>query len=418
MRILVVYLSPQFPMRYAIADHLYAFRRYSKHHCFYFNALRPTVPDYLKNITWDAVIFHNTFLVRRGAWDYERICERLSFLKDQDCPKVVIAQDEHNQTDTLCAFIRDFGVSLVSTECPTDKEVDTAYKGHIPADVKLIKHLPGYVDDRRVRQMKKYWNNKRDIDIGYRSFAVRGRLGRLGILKWKIADEVEKHAAKFGLHTDISTSIKKTLYGFDWMRFLARCHYTLGVEGGSSVIDRDGTIYRYERANPDADFDEIETNCFAGQDGNFNYAIMSPRVFEAAMSRTCLIMVEGDYNGILKPDVHYIPIKKDFSNIEEVLGGLSDQERKTRMVEKTYQDLIASGQYAYDIFVRDCLSVLDGRPQSEGAQSKIRTNILYYINITDEAWERAKFYLRKHNPLYSLKELAKPYVKRTQGQAS
>ena len=42
------------------------------------------------------------------------------------------------------------------------------------------------------------------------------------------------------------------------------------------------------------------------------YLTMSPRVFEAAAVRSCQILFEGRYSGILEPMVHYIPLKKDF----------------------------------------------------------------------------------------------------------
>ena len=36
---------------------------------------------------------------------------------------------------------------------------------------------------------------------------------------------------------DISTDIKKTIYGSKWIKFMASSKYTLGIEGGSSLYD-------------------------------------------------------------------------------------------------------------------------------------------------------------------------------------
>ncbi len=39
-------------------------------------------------------------------------------------------------------------------------------------------------------------------------------------------------------------------------------------------------------------------------------------------------MVEGDYFGVLEPNVHYIPIKADFSNLDEILD-LIEHDKST-----------------------------------------------------------------------------------------
>ena len=39
---------------------------------------------------------------------------------------------------------------------------------------------------------------------------------------------------------------------------------------------------------------------------------ISPKMFEAISLGTVLVMFEGKYSNILKPDLHYISLKKDF----------------------------------------------------------------------------------------------------------
>ena len=78
---------------------------------------------------------------------------------------------------------------------------------------------------------------------------------------------------------------------------------------------------------------------------------VSPRVFEAAAARAALILFEGDYSGVVEADVHYIPLKKDFSNLDEVFERLKDVAALEEMVERTYRDLISSGRFSYEKFV-------------------------------------------------------------------
>ena len=50
-------------------------------------------------------------------------------------------------------------------------------------------------------------------------------------------------------------------------------------------------------------------------------------IFETAAFRVCLILFPGSYSGILKPNIHFIELEKDFSNISEVLDQMKDPER-------------------------------------------------------------------------------------------
>jgi glycerol-3-phosphate dehydrogenase len=58
-------------------------------------------------------------------------------------------------------------------------------------------------------------------------------------------------------------------------------------------------------------------------------------------------MFEGRYSGILQPMVHYVPLKKDFSNFDEVMRLYGDEGLRRELTENCHRDLIASGAYSY-----------------------------------------------------------------------
>jgi hypothetical protein len=163
------------------------------------------------------------------------------------------------------------------------------------------------------------------------------------------------------MRVDISTRASDTLTGDDWYRFLASCKYTIGVEGGASVHDPDGSVKecsdRYVSAHPGAGLDEVEAACFAGRDGGIEYRAISPRHLECCATRTCQVLVEGDYNGILQPGKHYLSLRRDLSNLEEILEAIQADADRERLVETAYEDVVASGAYTYERLVRDVEAV-------------------------------------------------------------
>jgi hypothetical protein len=54
----------------------------------------------------------------------------------------------------------------------------------------------------------------------------------------------------------------------------------------------------------------------------------------------------------MQPMVHYVPLRKDFSNFGEVVSILRDEGRRREITERAYGDLIASGRYSYQSFIR------------------------------------------------------------------
>lgn len=362
--VLIVYYYPTYPCRTAITDHIYSFSRYSGLNTRTINAAVPWAKKIAASKSWDVVIFHNTFLLQRVApSSFTALRERYAFLKTNSKYRIALPQDENSHTDGLVQFIKEFEVSSVITVAP-ETEWRTLYGSLIDSAIKFCGGLTGYLDDKTVARVnglaKSEALRENPVDIGYRSFRATARLGRLGKLKWEIAERLKELVRGNEFSIDVSTDLADTLVGDEWFRFLLRCRYQLGVESGASLIDRDGRIRQscmdYERANPDASFEEVEAACFPGEDGNIAYKALGPRHLEACLTRSCQILIEGDYNGALTPHVHYIPLKADFSNFREILDSLDDEERRQEMVDVAYRDVVESRNFSYQNYVEMVLS--------------------------------------------------------------
>jgi len=383
--ILVLYHSRIAPVRPAIHDHLYSFRRYGGRPCIYINMAVRSVPSWIGELDIDLVVLHTILLSDRwNPDDFGDVVRRMRPLRNVDAPTVALPQDEFIYTDVLVHVLDDLGVGHVCT-CAPPEEWTKIYGSLIAKGVGLTQVLPGYLEPRTVKRIERLARKvpKRDIDIAWKP---KPWLGRHAMMKGWIADAVAAEGDRRGLRMDISLDERRTLVGDDWFRFLLRSRYTIGVESGASILDRDGRIRAcadaYADEHPDASFEDVEASCFPGLDGQLSLRTISPRHLEACATRTPQILLEGSYSGILEAGRHYIPLKADFSNLSGVLDEVAGGEDRRDLAEQAYTDIVASGRYGYEGFVRTVLSAVPTR-----AETKTRSHGILMRGLS--AWEHA-----------------------------
>jgi len=367
LNVLVVYSHVGFPLRNTIKEHLYSFKTYFENsNCYYFKADSPyrknkldLIPKYLKKIDFDLIVFHYGFLASRfeSLDKLDNFGNRISFLAKSRAIKIAMPQDEYRCSQQLVQFINKFKVDIISTVSP-ESEWRKIYEGVNFKKIVFHKTLTGFLDEFSVERIQKLGRNiSRTKDIGYRARKIPPWLGRHGFLKTKIGEVFLNHKNTDQLSYDVSIDSNDVFIGDDWYKFLLECKYTLGVEGGASVLDKDGMIWeqgeKLVTQNPKLSFEEIENKCFKGEDGRLSLYAISPRHLECCATKTCQILIEGYYDGVLKPNVHYIELKRDFSNLEEVISLVKNDELRNQITEKAYQDIVASNLYTYRKFIFD-----------------------------------------------------------------
>ena len=117
----------------------------------------------------------------------------------------------------------------------------------------------------------------------------------------------------------------------------------------------DGLSPVFIDGKPNASYREIRSEILRnyGDDILIQMAAISPRHMEACLTRTVQVLVEGNYSGILKPYIHYLPIKRDFSDLESVLSAALDGEHE-EMLDRAFSDVITSKKYNYENFCKRC----------------------------------------------------------------
>jgi hypothetical protein len=361
MKTIVVFYHARFglPLREANESHLFCWRRYSRYRTVYVNVAFAVPWRLLRSLKIDAVIFDTIFLSMHWSPDYfMKHAYKCAPATDFRCPKIGLVQDEFINMKWVSEFLAKVGVTHLLT-ASTEADWPTIYCGLNFQHVKFQTVLTGYVDERRLAKLNHVPLAEREIDIGYRAWANPYWLGEHGQKKVEIGRKITEAAQSRALSLDINhPEATDFLIGNDWFRFLQKCKAVLGVEGGSSIFDRDGSIKRrvdeYLSAHPGAAFEETRSECFPNADGTLkDLAALSPRHLEAAMTKTCQILLEGTYNSVLRPWEHYVPLKSDYSNVDEVLDVISDVGLMQAMVDRAYKDIVASQKWSYRKFVRD-----------------------------------------------------------------
>jgi len=362
-RILIIHGHQSYPLKASVRDLLFCYKNYMDDAlCFYLNLNDAfDIPKYILKTDFDLVVFHTIFLSAR--WNgteffNEKVIKKCLPLKKFNCPKVILPQDEWIHTEALNNFVNELAITHVGSVAPPS-EWKKIYNRVDQGKIKFHQFLTGYLDEKTLETVSTAQKNRseRKFDIGYRAFRSPAWLGRHGYLKTKIAEVFLEEGQKAGFKTNISVKHEDVITGNDWFGFLGDCRFFIGVEGGSTVIDPEGEIWKkgekFVNENTGATFEEIEKNVFPGMDGNLGLIAISPRHLEAVATKTCQVLVEGSYNNILEANKHYIPVKRDFSNLDEVFGKMRDKELCSKMVDTAYADIVASGRFGYRQFLKE-----------------------------------------------------------------
>lgn len=268
--------------------------------------------------------------------------------------KALFIQDEYDGTEQARQWFRELGLHRVYT-CVPQAYREKVYPSHRFPHVDFTTILTGYVPQEfeQVRNLRPM--EEREVYIGYRGRNLAYWYGKLAQEKKIIGQRMRQICEDRGIPVDIEWDDSKRIYGQAWHEFHANCKAVLGSESGANVFDDHGDVRRaIEEAlaeNPDLTFDETFDRFLRDIDGQIVMAQISPRVFEAITLGSVLILFEGGYSGVLEPGVHYLSLKKDFSNVDDILEKLKDDAFLNRMAQRAYQDIIRSGRYSYRRFV-------------------------------------------------------------------
>jgi len=336
------------------------------------------VPSWLKSLSRhvDAILLHTTLLCSRwfDTNSFKSLNANLRWVSDCECIKVAIPQDEYDRPEVLDEWLHELGVSVVFSNFGDDQQ--KLLYPLMKEKATFYKCLTGYIDQNMEKAFKPRVLpvDVRPYDLVYRARRLPYWFGRHGQLKHRVAEVFAERAGAHGIKCDISTREEDAIVGERWLDFLASGKAVIGCEGGTSVLDRGGAI-RVQikallQADPELSFEEVSSRLPADWDG-YQFFAISPRHFEAVVTKTCQILVEGSYDGVLVPNTHYIPLRRDLSNVDEVLEQIQDLDLVRGIVERAYRDICLSGRFGYQRLAEDLVLAIERR-KSQSAEAPVR----------------------------------------------
>jgi len=335
--------------RQTTVRHLFALEKYSVGHRFAYHYIGDPVTDALRSIPFDIVVLDVTFLCCRWARPrsaFTEVKKRYEWLQNHGAFIAAFPQDDYDHSDYLDEWLAELGVGALFTVLREHRKV--LYPRLLARGTPIFSALTAYIDEGDIELYRTHCVpfRQRTIDVGYRVRRLPANFGRFGILKSELGRVFAK-VADGCAKLDISDDPKDAIYGDLWPKFLGNCRFTLGSESGSSILDPKGEVRdrveAYIANNAQASFDEIAGACLSPQDESCIFSAISPRIFEAAMAGCCPILVEGTYNGLIEKEEHFIPVKRDLSDIDAAVARLVELDNAEKMSVR-FQDAILGNQ--------------------------------------------------------------------------
>ncbi len=254
-------------------------------------------------------------------------------LRHARVPIVFFPGNEYKLMPEKIEFARRMGVVLLVSQIARTEVLDL-YSQHLGCRAIFVPNAvfdpAPFVDVKPA--------DKRGIDIGYRAFPGVLYLGHDD--RTRIAEIVGPLASARGLRLDVSLDPAARLSEPEWHGFLGDCRGQLGTEAGTEYFELDDStrlaINAYCDRNPKATFRDIEAQFFAVDTPHVSGRTISSRHIEAAAARSVQLLFPGTYGDAFAPNVHYLEVARDGSNIGDVLDQFADRTFCARMADAAY----------------------------------------------------------------------------------
>jgi spore maturation protein CgeB len=259
-----------------------------------------------------------------------------SYFKSRKGKLLMFVGNEYCLMPEKIRFINDVEVDYVASQLPGDA-ARWLYSDCSNSNLLLVPHA---LNEKVYRPYQE--KQSRPIEIGFIGDRYSYAIG--DVERTELAEYFAQNSRGKKLTTDIRIGRKLRIPREEYVKFLNSTRGTIGAESGTYYLEKTDRTQKDVEAflsrHPDATFEEVYEGFFKNYTNPINGKAISSRHFEPIGTKTCQILLEGNYNGILKPNTHYIPLNKDYSNVDEVLERFADRDYVRRMVGDTYEYVV------------------------------------------------------------------------------
>lgn len=351
----------------------------------YINILGPSNYPELNDDFDLAIVMYDALSLRSSVF-WPDIRRRIVKLSAKSKNRFLFPQDDYTRCALLDELAVDGGFDHVWT--PITQDLKMLYPLSIENGISFSQALTGYAEEDAFGASKgaNAAYKDRPIDVGQRVRKLGNSYGLLGFRKFELADIFATEARRRSLNVDFSSEDSDVLLGEAWIRFLGNCKSTISRMGGASIADTRGLLQRALSHGkvkesdiplvPDLRFQRK----FKLRVGNFS--AISPRIFEAAAAGVCQILEEDIYlSGTLEPGVHYISLKSDFSNLEEVFSLLQDESYCEQIIANATGFLVDSDVFSYRKFVERVIGESGINPSTDAMTERLDLDLKYLGDV-------------------------------------
>lgn len=375
-------------------DWIDAFQSHDKFICYSLNILSKSAAAQLKKNIANVdlvILLHST-----NADNVGFLSPYINILNSRKCKLLIFVGNEYNspiygaRMGDKIALMQSIMPEYIATQLP----IDTATKIYEDLQDSIILELPPALNPCYFKPTNDFLD--RSIDIGARSYSYYPFLGdneRNVIMEYFSNLKFSSY-----MKIDIETDPSKRFSRPDWAKFLNKCKFTVSTEAGTYYIEKDDfTVKKISRFlkrrlplwkrfllelnesrfrnyirralnihpygvgkaksklfDPNKiyyqiTFEEVYEVFFKNYRNPLNGKCISSRHFDAIGTKTCQIMFTGKFNGILKPYENYIPLNRDFSDIELVLNMIKDEHVRNKIVDNTYEYVMDCHTYKHRV---------------------------------------------------------------------
>ena len=261
--------------------------------------------------------------------------------------KVYFVGNEYKHMPEKIKFSKDLKINLFVTQSLSQKIIQL-YKSELLCDVIGI---PGGGLDTEIFYPKKRFH-ERSIDIGYRTYHEPEYFGHQE--RFYLLVKSKEILKELNFKFDLSMDQRDRFIKEHWANFINNCKSMIGTNTGFDYFEINDNIRNkvnkfsktFKSINLEQRNEKIYNTFFKKMKKTNSMRLISGKNIEMAGCKTLQILVDGDYGNYFEPDIHYIKINKDLTNLEECFEKLSDHNLCDTITNKAYSVVIENLKYS------------------------------------------------------------------------